>query len=229
MIETNVLGPAMQNLDDTKTKLLQAAGQIFADKGFEAATVREICRLANVGNIAAVNYYFRDKETLYLETVRHAYASRMSKLPRPDWPPDMAPADKLRRFLQAMMATLLEGPDEPWQRQLIMRELTNPSPGCIEFVRNLARPTFELLLSILDEILPSETPAARRHLLALSIIGQCVYHRMARPIVGMLVGQEEFSTYEAARLADHVASFSLAALGLDRVVPVTKASVEEAP
>src|SRR5690349_16392003 len=113
----------MASVEDTKTRLLQAAGQVFAAKGFEAATVREICRLANVGNIAAVNYYFRDKETLYREAVQHAYLCRLSSLPRPDWPPDLTPADKLRRFLRGMLAALLEGPDEPWQRQLMMREL----------------------------------------------------------------------------------------------------------
>jgi hypothetical protein len=142
----------------------------------------------------------------------------------------MAPADKLRRFVRGMLAALLEGPDEPWQRQLMMRELANPSEGCVEFVRHLARPTFELLLSILDEVVPPETPPVKRHLLALSIVGQCVYHRMARPVVGMLVGEEEFRSYDAARLADHIAAFSLAALGLDRAVPAPTAPAgEEAP
>lgn len=207
----------MASVDDTKTRLLQAAGKVFAAKGFEAATVREICRLASVGNIAAVNYYFRDKETLYREAVRHAYSCRLSSLPRPDWPPDMAPADKLRRFLQGILAALLEGPDEQWQRELMMRELAHPSEGCLEFVRHLVRPAFELLLSILDEIVLPETPPVKRHLLALSIVGQCVYHKLARPIVGMLVGEEEFRTYDAGRLADHIASFSLTALGLEPV------------
>ncbi len=204
----------MASADDTRTRLLQAAGQVFAAKGFEATTVREICRLASVGNIAAVNYYFRDKETLYREAVRYAYLCRMESLPVPDWPPDMPAADKLRRFVHRMLAALLEGPDEPWQRQLMMRELANPSAGCAEFVRLLARPTFERLLTLLDEIVPPETPTTKRHMLALSIIGQCVYHRMARPVVGMLVGEAEFHAYDTDRLADHIASFSLAALGL---------------
>ena len=47
--------------DDTASRLLNAAGPIFAEKGYQNATVREICAAAGV-NLASVNYYFRDKE-----------------------------------------------------------------------------------------------------------------------------------------------------------------------
>ena len=54
-------------MDDTRENLLLAAGKVFADKGYEKATVREICKAAGVSNLAAVNYYFGDKERLYIE------------------------------------------------------------------------------------------------------------------------------------------------------------------
>ncbi len=50
----------MVNLEEAKARLLHTAGEIFAEKGFHAATVREICQQAQV-NIASVNYYFGDK------------------------------------------------------------------------------------------------------------------------------------------------------------------------
>jgi AcrR family transcriptional regulator len=205
----------MAGSNATRTRLLDAAGRVFAAKGFEAATIREICRLAEVGNLAAVNYYFRDKETLYRETVRHAYTCRLAKIPAAHWPEGTPAAVKLRLFLSNFLEALLEGPEQPWQLELMMRELAHPSAACVEFVRNMARPTFELLLGILAEVLPPETPEVKRHLTALSILGQCIYHRLARSVVNLLVGEEEFRTYDAARLAEHITAFSLAALGLE--------------
>ena len=59
-------------LDPTKARLLDAAGQEFAEKGFEGATVRAICDRARV-NLAAVNYHFGDKEMLYEQAVLEAH------------------------------------------------------------------------------------------------------------------------------------------------------------
>jgi AcrR family transcriptional regulator len=49
---------------DTKIKILSAARELFAIKGFDGASVRDIARLAEV-NIAAVNYHFSSKEKLF--------------------------------------------------------------------------------------------------------------------------------------------------------------------
>src|SRR5580704_6501338 len=54
--------------DPTRDKLLDVAGRIFADRGYRAATIREIC-IAAGANVAAVNYHFGDKLGLYTEAV----------------------------------------------------------------------------------------------------------------------------------------------------------------
>lgn len=50
---------------DTREKLFLAAVAVFAEKGYKAATVREICRRAKGANNNAVNYYFGGKQKLY--------------------------------------------------------------------------------------------------------------------------------------------------------------------
>src|SRR5579871_6099374 len=55
----------------TRDKLIEAAGHVFAERGYRAATIREICRRAGA-NVAAVNYTFGDKMGLYTEVLRHS-------------------------------------------------------------------------------------------------------------------------------------------------------------
>ena len=54
----------MEKNEDSKQKILKAAIKLFAAKGFDAVSVREICKEANV-NLCLVSYYFGGKQELY--------------------------------------------------------------------------------------------------------------------------------------------------------------------
>jgi AcrR family transcriptional regulator len=198
--------------DDTKTMLLNAAGEVFAAEGYEAATVRTICRRAGVANIAAVNYYFGDKERLYVAAVKAAFAHRQGVEAMPTWPPGTPAARRFREFVRHFTAGLIGDGRPLWHMQLVGRELSQPSAACAAFVRDFARPHFELLLGIVNDLVAPETAAEDRHLIVLSVIGQCVHHRCARLIIVQVVGEAEARTYTAERLAEHIADFSLAAI-----------------
>ena len=62
----------METQDPTKVRLLEAAGEEFAAKGYDAARIRTICERAEA-NLAAVNYHFGDKEQLYVQAVLDAH------------------------------------------------------------------------------------------------------------------------------------------------------------
>ena len=63
----------MKNEDkpEARERLLKAGLKFFASKGFDGATVREICDEAN-SNIAAINYYFGDKKGFYSAVKEYA-------------------------------------------------------------------------------------------------------------------------------------------------------------
>jgi hypothetical protein len=90
---------------------------------------------------------------------------------------------------------------------------------CLALVNSYIRPRAELLAVILAELLPPETEIADRQLIAFSIVGQCLFHRVHRRIALLVAGEEMYQSWETGRLADHIARFSLAALG--RAAPVT--------
>lgn len=199
-------------LDDTRTRLLEAAGEVFAEKGFQAATVREICSRAGA-NLAAVNYYFGDKQRLYLEVVGYAHRG-LAAQPVPEFPAGTPPAEKLRQFIEQSLANLDQEVQCPeWGRRLMMREMAEPTEACVAVVDAFVRPKAEALQEILAELLPPETPEAQRHMIACSIVGQCLFYRLHRPVAAMLVGEEMLRNLDVGRVADHVTRFTLAALG----------------
>ena len=60
----------------TKNKILDAAEQLFADKGFNGTSLREITGAAGV-NLAAVNYHFGSKKEL-IKAVMSRYMDELS-------------------------------------------------------------------------------------------------------------------------------------------------------
>lgn len=198
--------------EETRTKLLEAAEDVFAESGFEAATTREICRRAGVKNVGAVNYYFGGKDRLYSEAVKYAMRTCTRGAPFPEWPTGTKPEQKLRDFIRTMMARMLEIPKAA-SMTLMMREMTRhePTPVTEEVVRENIRPMADLLGKILEELLP-ELPHQKRILIAFSIVGQCLYYRQNRAVGEVLFGQEITSRFSAEYLAEHIAEFTLASL-----------------
>lgn len=201
----------MATVDDTQTRLLDAAGQVFAEVGFRAATIREICRRAGAKNVAAVNYYFREKEQLYRAALQHAFQCREVQMPLPAWPTGMAPEQKLSHIVHRIVEHMIERQQQPWQMQLLLRELAQPTEAGAELVRDFIRPIYEGIWAVVREMLPAAAED-QVHLVAFSIVGQSFYHRVGREVIGRLVGEEEHRTYTAERLANHIVAFSLAAI-----------------
>lgn len=198
--------------DDTRTRILTTAGAAFAENGFEATTVREICRRAEV-NVAAVNYHFGDKERLYSEAIKHAHRFRMQQVPMPDWTPDTPPEQRLRDFSRTMAVRLLGEHELPWQESLMLREMFQPTGACREMVDDYIRPHFQLLLSIIGELIPETTPPHEQHRIGFSVVGQILFYKFNQPIIQALLPESEVQEHFSPEdLADHVTEFTLAAL-----------------
>ena len=110
--------------DDPKQRLLNAAIQVFATKGYDSASTREICRLAGV-NVAAIHYYFGDKASLYRELFRvpEQFAGFPAELTDLRVPVRAALAVLYRQLMRFMAA-----PVQAQQlRLMFLREQLNPT------------------------------------------------------------------------------------------------------
>jgi AcrR family transcriptional regulator len=203
----------MSDGDDVRGRLIQAAGPIFAEKGFAQATVREICAAAGA-NVASVNYYFGDKEKLYFETFSHAHRCRVRQTPLPVFEPDQSPEEKLRAFLRSMLQRLFD-PDERarWEHELLLRELVQPTGIMEPLFEDFFRPMFNRLTGIVREFVGDAPSEADVHRLGYSILGQCLFYRVGEHIVRKMHDPDALSReFSSERVADHVFEFSRCAL-----------------
>lgn len=93
--------------EQTKKSLLESATDVFAQCGFERASVREITGRARA-NQAAVTYHFGGKEALYREVLRCALLVIQDAMSDEEAPhPDEDRESALKRFVRRQLAPLL--------------------------------------------------------------------------------------------------------------------------
>src|SRR5262245_49952634 len=117
----------------TRQQLLEAAADVFADAGYRAATVREICERAGA-NIAAVNYHFGDKEKLYRAVLRDTYRAAVKKYPADfGLPPRATPEQRLRAFIHSLLLRIFSAGPSARHGKLMAREMIEPT-GALDLV-----------------------------------------------------------------------------------------------
>lgn len=195
---------------DPRQRLLLAAEEIFSEKGFASATIREITDRAGA-NVAAINYYFGDKERLYIEAVKFAHACSAKDLPFPIPPEGTPPVEKLKVFIREI-ATRMTQPTRPSSLRLMMREMAQPTAAAREIVREFIQPMAFGLRAIVRELLPG-IPDARGLMVGFSVIGQVLFYRQNRQVAELIFGKEAVDELSTELIAGHVTRFTLAALG----------------
>ena len=152
----------------TQLQLLEAAGQEFAEKGFERTTAKEICERAGT-NTAAVNYYFGGIEGLHaavLEEARNRLFSADAVSKAVAGKSD--PKARLEAVLD-VVARALTGPlSSSWVFRVLGRELVSPS-SMLETKEKVILPRARQLRQFIAELmkLPEDHPAVARGCVSL--------------------------------------------------------------
>jgi AcrR family transcriptional regulator len=204
------------NVPDARERILTAAEQVFGQKGFKAATIREICKTADA-NLASVNYYFGDKSALYKEVVTRLMAQAIKNYPADMGTQAEAPAElRLKAFIRSVLHRLLapSGGLASYQGkgQLLARELADPSPALDTVVHAYISPQATILSGIVRELLTPRASDDQVMRCAFSIIGQCFYYGYAWPIIQRLAPIDLDNPVTLEHLAMHIADFSLGGL-----------------
>lgn len=207
----------------TRGRLIETAGRIFAEKGFDRATGVEICRRAGA-NAAAINYHFGGMQGLY-EAVLEEARRRLPNLEAFSAAAtgDADARDRLRA-LMALAVSILTGPrSRSWVLRVMGREIIAPSPA---FERLLLKPEavprVRFFRTMIAEImhLPVDDPAVARG--CISVLAPCQLMLIAnRDVVSRAYPDVDLSPAGAQALVAHLAAFALA--GLDAIAAAAKA------
>ncbi|MFO7553916.1 MAG: CerR family C-terminal domain-containing protein [Desulfobacterales bacterium] len=193
----------------TRNRVLNAACEVFAEKGYRNAKVAEICRRAGA-NVAAVNYYFGNKAALYAEAWQHAFNEYA--MPESPIPAHISPDDQLKNYIYALIKNFMERGLQGYFTRLYLMELANPTGLIQDSWHDIIEPRRQKLIGIIRNILGIETTDETTLFCELSIISQCrALLTINRVDLEYLLGKP-LSPNLIKRLADHIACFSLSGI-----------------
>ncbi len=190
----------MDSDGDTRARLLAAAVELFAERGYAGTKMRDIAARARV-NVAAGNYYYGSKKALYLAVLRAHFAEVQALLRRrgAEAPTARLPRAELIRRLRARVRAMLDlliGPPPSRHGALMLREMADPTEALAVVVDEFIRPRLEELEAIIARLEPR-------------LAGEAVFYRTTMPALLFMRGERCYPPTLAAALADHVTEFSL--------------------
>ena len=201
---------------ETRERLLENACRVFAEKGYQDASIAEICERAGA-NVAAVNYHFGGKDALYAEVWRHTFETFMQAYPLDGGLPEDAPAEeRLFARVHALLQRVFDDGRVGQCFRIGLRELVNPSAALENTRRELIGPHRQHTQALVRELLGPEASAQDVLYCELSIINQCLSVNFFKEKRKELLGREHLSKNAVEDLARHITRFSLGGINAVR-------------
>ena len=198
--------------EQTRERLMQAAGELFAERGFRGTGVREICARAGA-NVAAVKYHFGSKEGLYRAVLVGSNQRLRDAEPLPRIEDASDPEAALRAWLGYVLRfLLLRRRAHSYAGQLVTRELQEPTEALGELLKLVMAPVRAELERIVAALLGQADEPRRRGELANFVLGLCVFHEFGRPVLERFGHPPPRDEAGVAALADTLARFVLGGL-----------------
>src|SRR4029434_93049 len=192
----------MQGHDkETRERLLFTAERLFADRGFSKVTIREICKSARA-NVAAVNYHFSGKKGVYDAVVRSAIKTMQSTTDSIREAGSCRPADdQLAAYVSIFLKRVVAARDS-WIHQLMMRELSDPTPALDVVMKKVVQPRMAYLREVLSSMFACDESDPRVERCAMSVQAQCL-GLLSHPVAALR--PRAMTDRELEQMAQHIA------------------------
>jgi AcrR family transcriptional regulator len=204
----------------TRANILETAVRIFASHGYSDVTTREIADAAQV-NQAAILYYFRSKEGLYL-AVAELVADRASATlqtaieagARGDSRAALSPGKRLHIALRALTLGFITMATDGSVIEFIVREQSHPGPAFDILYRRYIGHMHARISALVGDA--TERPVSDRTTIidAHALIGMSLSFAVARATVLRRMESPRYSARDATTIADRVAELGCRSLGI---------------
>ena len=215
---------------ETRTRILDAAEELFMLHGFEGTSMRLLTSKAGV-NLAAVNYHFGSKdaliEALFRRRLDPMNAARIAELARLEEEANGRPlaADAIIRAFVGQSLRHMEDTKSGGRNfiRLLGRTYTEPTKPIRVLIGQLYAPTMERYKNALERALPHmprEELVWRMHFM----FGTLAYTLAATDTVQLIAGCKPEDRYDARLLEERLTAFLAAGLNAPRESVIRKAA-----
>ena len=138
--------PVSEHIDKKETILIEAE-RLFSEQDFDAVSVRDLAKAANV-NVAMISYYFGSKEKLFEALIIRRIESSMNIL-RGLMSPEMSGYEKMEQVIDYYIDKLINNRNV---HKMINRELSsNNRPHLREMIMGKMRSNREFIKKVMEE------------------------------------------------------------------------------
>jgi AcrR family transcriptional regulator len=212
MVRADKYSGEIDSPSQTQRRIIESAGEIFADSGYRHATIRAISDRAGV-NVAAVNYHFGGKKNLYMAVLKYWRSRAFEKYPFD--PTDYvtgSPQERLKAFVRVLLFRVLDEGDGSRFARLMAQEFIQPTSGFDMIVDETVRPLFGFLSATVRQLLKNRSSEQTATLCCASTVGQVFQFYLGRHVMRRLLDRESLNKEEIESIAEHIARFSLYAI-----------------
>jgi AcrR family transcriptional regulator len=198
--------------EESRSAILQAAAQEFAEHGIAGARTDAIARQARV-NKALLYYYFKDKETLYGAVLDNAFAGLKTTVFRA-LDGDLPPREKMMAYAGSYFDFIASNQLYPrlMQREM-MRAREGQSPHIDRMIKTYFQPVFARLSEVMREgIADGEFRPVNPVHFVPSMVAVIVFYFSSAPMMQKIVGFNPFTPERIAERRAAVLDFISAAL-----------------
>lgn len=189
---------AMKNDESTERRIMEAAKQVFLEKGYDGARMQEIADAANI-NKAMVHYYFRSKDKLFTKIFEDIMENNVPRLAE-----TILKESNFESLIKAFVRTyitILQA--NPFAPLFIFHEMSRNPDLVVNIGLNIIRPKLMPFMQMLASEIKSGKykDNLRTEDVMLNIIGLCIYPFIARPMIQTMLGlnNEDFDALIESR------------------------------